>query len=277
MDRNEYRGRDDRSLDSDWHTREFTRQMYGPDREERRFRDQPSSRDRSDTRDRRDRDDRSHYGRQDFRDSSYGTPANAGWQESDSPRQGSQGYGRYPDRPRQYGIQGGGYGVYDIGGQGAQGYSRLSNGTYDDMDIGYGERHWGAGEYRGEGRRHERTFVERVGEAVSETVGKFFGKGPKGYKRSDARIQEDVSEALYIHRDIDATDIEIEVKDGEVTMTGTVDSRRTKRLCEDVVERVAGVKDVINHLRAKQFSELSDTTDKMGYPDRSSEDENLRH
>ena len=77
----------------------------------------------------------------------------------------------------------------------------------------------------------------------------FAGRGPKGYQRSDERIQEEVCERLTRHPAIDASDIEVRVAGGEVTLTGQVDSRRTKRLVEDVVDRCAGVVDVANQLR----------------------------
>jgi hypothetical protein len=82
--------------------------------------------------------------------------------------------------------------------------------------------------------------------------GRFSGRGPKGYTRSDDRIREDVCERLTQHPDIDASDIEIQVKNAEVTLTGTVDRRDEKRMAEDVAESVYGVKDVHNQLRAQQ-------------------------
>jgi hypothetical protein len=75
------------------------------------------------------------------------------------------------------------------------------------------------------------------------------GKGPKGYQRSDDRIREDISDALMTDGDVDASEIEIRVTGGEVILTGTVDSRDTKRAAEDLAERIHGVKDVRNELR----------------------------
>lgn len=85
-------------------------------------------------------------------------------------------------------------------------------------------------------------------ESMKESVKNFFGKGPKGYKRSDERIREDVCEALYRHPHIDASNIEVSVKDGTVTLLGTVDDRQTKRLAEDVVEDCPGVSNVSNQI-----------------------------
>jgi osmotically-inducible protein OsmY len=80
-------------------------------------------------------------------------------------------------------------------------------------------------------------------------VGKHRGKGPQGFQRSDERIRELVCEVLEDDDDVDATTIAVEVKGGEVTLTGTVEDRPTKRRVEDCVERVRGVRDIQNLLR----------------------------
>lgn len=85
--------------------------------------------------------------------------------------------------------------------------------------------------------------------------GQFAGRGPKGWSRKDDRIMEDVCQRLTDDPDIDASDIEVKVEGGEVTLSGTVDSRMVKRMAEDVAERVSGVRDVHNQLRVKQSSE----------------------
>ncbi len=85
------------------------------------------------------------------------------------------------------------------------------------------------------------------------------GRGPKGWTRPDERIYEDVSEQLSRHHEIDASDIEVMVANGEITLTGTVDERRTKRLAEDLAEGIAGVKDVHNHIRLKRELDLTST------------------
>lgn len=89
-----------------------------------------------------------------------------------------------------------------------------------------------------------------------ENVRNFFGKGPKGYKRSDERIHEDVCEALYHHPQIDASEVEVSVRGGTVTLTGAVEDRQTKRLIEDVVEQCAGVTNVSNQILVSQTSGL---------------------
>jgi osmotically-inducible protein OsmY len=57
-----------------------------------------------------------------------------------------------------------------------------------------------------------------------------------------------VCEALTVDGEIDATWIEVSVKGGEVTLAGAIEDRRMKRLAEDCVEAVPGVKDAHNEL-----------------------------
>ena len=80
----------------------------------------------------------------------------------------------------------------------------------------------------------------------------FAGRGPKGWRRSDARIREDVCEALSMHPALDASELEVEVHDGVVTLRGTVADRRSKRLAVDIAESVAGVRDVHSELRTRR-------------------------
>lgn len=116
--------------------------------------------------------------------------------------------------------------------------------------------------------QHSSGRGESMIEKAQEAVKNFFGKGPKGYQRSDERIREDVCEALYRHPRIDASEIEVSVKAGTVTLTGTVDDRSTKRLVEDVVEDCSGVSNVSNQILVGQGlssqSQMSSTTTQQG-------------
>ncbi|MFN8559698.1 MAG: BON domain-containing protein [Dehalococcoidia bacterium] len=80
--------------------------------------------------------------------------------------------------------------------------------------------------------------------------GPYTGRGPKGYTRADDRIREEVCEALTRHGHVDASEIEVAVEHGEVTLKGSVPERQQKRLAEDIAESVSGVKDVRNEIRA---------------------------
>ncbi len=88
------------------------------------------------------------------------------------------------------------------------------------------------------------------------------GRGPRSYKRSDARIQEDINDRLTEDAYLDATDIEVTVTGGEVVLSGIVPSREGKRRAERLAEEVSGVGDVQNNLRLRRSDAaetLSDT------------------
>jgi osmotically-inducible protein OsmY len=78
------------------------------------------------------------------------------------------------------------------------------------------------------------------------------GKGPKGYKRSDESIHDEVCERLTRHPLVDATLMYVEVEGGEVTLTGEVLDRRMKHMAEDIVDEVSGVSDIHNKLRVSR-------------------------
>lgn len=90
----------------------------------------------------------------------------------------------------------------------------------------------------------------------------FFGKGPKGWKRSDDKIKEEVCESLYDSRMIDASEIEVTVKDGHVTLSGTVDSRDAKREAESLIDSVRGVEDVTNNIKLSRSQNVSDLSNR---------------
>jgi hypothetical protein len=106
------------------------------------------------------------------------------------------------------------------------------------------------------------------------------GRGPRNYQRSDDRIREDVSERLTADHRIDASDIEVRVASGEVTLIGTVDDRRTRRLAEEIIEDLPGVKDVRNDLRVNRSQGASGDRDvhrTVGEQSRGREDGALGH
>jgi osmotically-inducible protein OsmY len=93
------------------------------------------------------------------------------------------------------------------------------------------------------------------------------GRGPKGYQRSDERIHEEVCERLTDDSFIDASNIDISVQSGVVTLTGTVNSRQEKRRAEDLIENLSGVKDVHNSLRVGDTARSEPTAASSSNPE----------
>jgi len=95
------------------------------------------------------------------------------------------------------------------------------------------------------------------GGSYSDTrAGAHRGKGPKGYTRSDDRLQELISERLMEDPSIDASDVTVSVSGQTVTLDGTVDSRRTKYEVEECAEH-CGAADVINNLKISRSRSLT--------------------
>lgn len=171
---------------------------------------------------------------------------------------GSQAGGRYgggtnTNTANQQGGNRGYWGDFDRGGRSGgrdMNYDTMSprHGSESDRDYGrqdYGVQSWG----RDQGWNPQQGYGGQ-----QQMRGPHAGKGPQGFQRSDDRIKEMVHEALTDHEHIDATHITVDVRSGEVVLTGTVEDRNAKRLAEDIVERVTGVKDVQNQLRIQTQS-----------------------
>lgn len=115
----------------------------------------------------------------------------------------------------------------------------------------FGRNEGASGSDRYEGMATGFSGPFRDSTSTSQSQGMFSGKGPKGYRRSDERIKDDVCYALMMAPHVDASHIEVDVKDGAVTLTGTVEDRKTKRMAEDCIENVQGVSDVHNQLKVQ--------------------------
>jgi osmotically-inducible protein OsmY len=81
--------------------------------------------------------------------------------------------------------------------------------------------------------------------------GVHYGKGPKGYVRPDSSIKDEIYVRLTDHHFIDASEIWVEVAQGEVTLTGNVERRSMRHAAEDVASDVLGVLGVINLLKVR--------------------------
>lgn len=67
--------------------------------------------------------------------------------------------------------------------------------------------------------------------------------------RSDDRVRDDVCQRLTEDGGVDASEVAVLVREGEVTLEGTVADREQKRRAERIAESVRGVCDVVNMLR----------------------------
>ena len=85
--------------------------------------------------------------------------------------------------------------------------------------------------------------------AFGDERGPHFNRGPKGYKRPDERIREEVCDVIARQGFIDASDVEVVVENGVVRLVGSVAQRREKRALEQIIERIHGVEEVRNELR----------------------------
>lgn len=119
--------------------------------------------------------------------------------------------------------------------------------------------------YVATGRPYEGLSDEMAEANDDPQRGEHYGRGPAGYKRSDARIDEEINDHLTEHSYIDATEIVVTVKDGEVTLEGSVPDKDQKYYAEEVAEKVPGVSGVNNLLKIKkpQDSLLQNTSGKQ--------------
>jgi osmotically-inducible protein OsmY len=227
------------------------------------------------------------------RSGSYGGYTRVGWGPAEEEERGYWGQGEEPRYGR--GREGAGYGSEDYEGGMETGYAGYEPGDYSYgsgiSGFGSGERFGGSqqvgrGTSRGSGQSGygrsqgwERSGSQGwtgpsgsrslFGQSGSQQYGQerfqqsrggtsqgnFVGRGPQGYKRSDERITEDVNELLTQDPDIDASNIAVEVQNGELTLKGSVSDREAKRRAEDIAESCSGVKQVQNQLRIKREDE----------------------
>ena len=124
-----------------------------------------------------------------------------------------------------------------------QSYESLGGSPYSGGVFTSGS-YGGGAEYYSVTGMYENPLLERK-------HGEHRGKGPKGYVRSDDRIHEEICERLTHHPLIDASLMDVSVKDREVTLTGEVQNRQMKHLAEDVVDEVSGVREIQNNLRVR--------------------------
>ncbi|AKV00766.1 hypothetical protein AKJ09_07429 [Labilithrix luteola] len=81
--------------------------------------------------------------------------------------------------------------------------------------------------------------------------GLLFRARRRGSARIDQHMREEICERLARDPEIDDRDIAVYVRNGEVTLEGSVTDRRMRYLTEDVLAEVLGIRDVENRLRVR--------------------------
>jgi hypothetical protein len=111
-------------------------------------------------------------------------------------------------------------------------------------------------------RDDEHGALYHLGRRIGEAVGDWFGTterhqrpaGPRGYHRSDERIRDQICERLSYARHLDVSDVSVDVKDGVVSLSGTVNNRSQKYYIEELVDATYGVSEVNNEIRVRRGS-----------------------
>lgn len=160
---------------------------------------------------------------------------------------------REREEERREVMQGGDRG-WPGGVQGAEGGSAYGTGMFGTAYGLYAGR-----PEREPYRRHDEDWRHREGmrgyrEEARDWYPQYRGRPPRAYRRSDERIIDDIVERLMMAA-VDASEIEVKVENGEVTLSGTVRERRDKRRIEDACEDVFGVQDVHNQIRVVREGE----------------------
>ena len=101
----------------------------------------------------------------------------------------------------------------------------------------------------GIGRPSHSDQVDHSSPGYGAALPNFSGIGPKGYVRSDDKIYDEVCEILFRNPFVDASDINVKVENGIVTLSGTVENRSAKKEAERSTENILGVVDIKNDLR----------------------------
>ncbi len=136
------------------------------------------------------------------------------------------------------------------GGYGQEGEAQYGKSSHGSPSYGVSGKSSSYGDSR---QYQENLFSDQFGGQQGRT-GTHSGKGPKGYKRNDETIKEEICEVLTRHPMVDASEIDIEVAGGEVTLTGFVSERNMRRMVEDAVEGISGVVDVSNQIKVQKSS-----------------------
>jgi hypothetical protein len=167
----------------------------------------------------------------------------------------------------------GGYGTtgdYGYGAQGHYGGSQFGGGAEEDPGEGpqrrrltpeeYWQRYFAPASYAGRtrgddtGDRFAAPDAEGSGASPAHRLA---GRSrhplaPRGIRRCDPELYEDICEALLRRDDVDSSDVGVAVREGEVTLEGSVPERRMRYLIEDLAASHPAVRDVDNRISVRR-------------------------
>lgn len=105
---------------------------------------------------------------------------------------------------------------------------------------------------------HAKLKAEEAAKSVKGVLAVVNNINVKPIVRTDSQIREDVISALLADPVTESFEVDVNVDDGIVTLTGEVDSYTEKNVAEEVAERVKGVVDVENALNYKLVTDRTD-------------------
>ena len=185
-------------------------------------------------------------------------PHSSGWQQQYKQGYGQQQpFGSNAQQPYgyEYDTMGGAYTRHALQNQGGQYADPTSSGRSDIRNYNPGQMQggWGAGSQHGVVYGTQ-SGVPNRSEWSQTGAGNRYNpnQGPKNYRRSDDRIMEDICETVCHQPNLDCTDVEVEVKDCNVTLKGNVRERWMKHLVEDIADDTRGVREVENNVRVSR-------------------------
>jgi osmotically-inducible protein OsmY len=138
---------------------------------------------------------------------------------------------------------------------GGGGYSTLGGGVYPDEGAPEDAPRYGDWQRHSSGATSGARGQEGLGFPGERTWGEEQYREDRqeaGVRRPDEQLAHEIHEILTNDPELDATDIEVVVQGGAVTLSGAVHSTDSKLLAEELVESLPGVRQVHNRLTVER-------------------------
>jgi osmotically-inducible protein OsmY len=138
---------------------------------------------------------------------------------------------------------------------GGGGYSTLGGGVYPDEGAPEDAPRYGDWQRHSSGATSGARGQEGLGFPGERTWGEEQYREDRqeaGVRRPDEQLAHEIHEILTNDPELDATDIEVVVQGGAVTLSGAVHSTDSKLLAEELLESLPGVRQVHNRLTVER-------------------------